>query len=828
MTATRIRTSGFTLIEALLAVAVIGILGGLTFVNITGARNATASSKLDSDVRVINNAIDTYLAAGGAIPANATADQVLALLKTRANAASSAQTLGMTGSFLDRRTRSIWQTSAEAASSAPRAHFLASPQPRFIVASAGGVGIREFAFDEVAASAAPMTEGRTPAIDQATQTAWVWDYTDNAPAVAAAGQTPDRDDSGNPPLPGGTAVNQLLEPVLTPEADAYPLLSYPIDVSIGNPNPGGSSRIYYSIDGGSYMLYITPFPVDPGTQVQAVALTLDPSRYANSEIVSGTYTAVLLQLAIEFNAPSTITYAEAGGVFANLPAQTAASATVNLLSSFPSKYLTNSNGIPNFNILYTTDGSDPLEGGIQGPAFGGTFVSPSISLAVANWGTNTALPLRAVAVSQNPAIFETSPEATANVEISRTPLNSPSVSPSNQVVTFSVTVTMSVPTFGPSNGMIINYTTNDTAPTSGSPPVYNSPFPLSSFSAGEAKTVRAVTMPVPNLANWFDPSPETVRVYTGPSMAGSGIPDGALAGSANLNSTFNGNVTIAYPTNGAVANITYNQNAVINGSLYVPGTPNVAQNSPWIPQWFPTNDHQFANRIYGIVEGMEVSPRVVDLDGPVSPTNYTITFNNNSYITGKIFRRAERYTLTPLNLTNYPVKTSSGSLSLNGPVSEPLNPANVANVTLNTTQVGSVTLLPGTYGNMTANNDTKFVLGDPGGELMVYSFDSLQLNSEADLVIVGPVILNIRNGFQINNGSVLGNEEHPEWLQINVWNGDVSANSGSSIYGRLYVPNHTVSLNNGSVLVGSVSAKVLNLNSAAVVFSLSPANSPGL
>lgn len=73
----------------------------------------------------------------------------------------------------------------------------------------------------------------------------------------------------------------------------------------------------------------------------------------------------------------------------------------------------------------------------------------------------------------------------------------------------------------------------------------------------------------------------------------------------------------------------------------------------------------------------------------------------------------------------------------------------------------------------------------------------------------------------------MGNQSKPEWLQVNVWNGDVNMNSGSSLYGKVYAPNNTISLNAGSVLTGSVSARSLNLNSSGTVFSLAPANSLG-
>jgi prepilin-type N-terminal cleavage/methylation domain-containing protein len=819
------RPWGFTFVEVLVAIAVIGVLGGVAYVNFTGAQEGTGASKLENDVRVLNNAIDSYLAAGGSLTNATTAGAVLDKLKTVATDASAERTLGVTGSFVDPRTTIVLQTAAEGNSAVRRAFFTNSSPPRFYTASAGGVGIKEFAFDEVAAGATAATETRTRTLDQASTDGWVWDYNDRTVAAAPAGLVPTAVDVAGGTTNVGQTIIQLNPPTFSPVEGAYTLADYPLPFRIDDPNDPTISRIYYSLNGSPYVLFNTPFTIDPDTSVSAQSVSLDPSRYSSSTIATANYTLTPLLLTISLTAPVSVTYAQAGGAMLNQPAQTPLSATVALTPAIPAPYLTSSN----FNIRYTLNGSTPSAiNGIVGPAFSDTFESPSIPLGISNFGTNASINIQAMAVTLRPSWFISSGVVQRTVTAQTEPMTAPMVFPTNQVVTASVTVVMSNPLTGPATNMIIRYTTNGTTPSLTNGIVYSGPFSLSSFAVNEQKSVRAVTFPPSGLTNWFTPSPATVRTYTGPSSAGSGIPSGALVASATLNSTFNGNVTIAYPTNGSVADITYNKDAVINGSLYVPGTPRVAQNTPYITNWTPALDAQFANRIYGIVEGQSPSPRVVNLTGPTTPTNYVITFNNNSYITGKIFRRIERYTLTRLNVATFPAKTSSATLNLNGPVGAPLSATNVADVTLNTGTVGSVPLLPGTYGNMTANNNSKFVLGNATNPdvIQTYSFDSLQLNSEADLVIVGRVVLNIRNGFAINNGSVLGNVANPDWLQINVWNGNVAANSGSSIYGRLYVPGHRVDLNNGSVLNGSVSANALQINSSATVFSLSPSISP--
>ena len=803
---------GFTLIEALVVIAVLGLVATVVVPSIQQSPDAAKKAKLEQDIVMVNNAIDAYLAAGGS-QGGLSAEGAVETLKQRVTATVTTEMTGELGPFLDPR---IFTAPSDFGWSA---RFVTGAQPRFVIQNTPDGVVFERGL--------PTAVGGPTA---STKPSWLWSYAEaEAQSVSKPVFEPTAIDTGTTLGVSGSVLVGLVAPSISPASQTFDLSGFPLPVSISNPNPSGSSIVYYRIDEGSWVLWVnSPFNVNPGSTVEAVAVSIDPSRYYNSSADSETYSVTPLQLGVSIDAPASITYAQAGGSMIGQAAQLPPSATISLVGGVPPPYISSAN----FQVRYTSDGSDPRTSptAVVAPNFSGAFPPVSFGLGLSSWGVNNSLTVRAAAVSLRPDWFTGSPVASATVSPQRVSLGPPIVSPTNQIVTFSVTVIMSNPATGPSSGMSVRYTTNNTAPTAANGFTYSSPFSISSFGVNEQKPVRASTVITGSLTNWFNQSAETTRVYTGPAFGGSGLPSGALVGSATLNSTFNGNVTVAYPSNGVVANITYNANAVINGSLYVPGTPRIAQNSPFIPQWTLANDAQFANRIYGIVEGQSPSPRVVDLTGPVTPTNYVITFNNNSYITGKIFRRSERYTLTPLNVATFPVKPSSASLSLSGPVAGPLSASNVANVTLNTTSVGSVTLLPGTYGNMTANNNSKFVLGnaaDPETPV-VYNFDSLTLNSGGDVVIVGRVILNIRNSFALSNGAVFGNVNRPDWLQINVWSSsNINVASGSSVYGRIFAPNNTIAFNNGSTLNGSVSARVLELNSSSVVFSLSPANSPG-
>ncbi|MBE2181747.1 MAG: type II secretion system protein [Chthoniobacterales bacterium] len=848
------RQSGwaFTLVELLVAVAVISVLSTVGYIAVTGVREGTASSKLEQDVAVLNNAIDSYMASGGSMDNVTTASAALAKLKTRATAASAARTLGATGSFVDPRTTLVLQNAAEAGTPVLRAYFTATPTPRFYTATAGPAGIKELALNEAAAAAAPATETREQTLAQNTESGWIWAYEDKAPPEEGAAAVPVATDYQTV-FESGTTVITLDPPVISPAQGSRTILEYPLTLGISNPNPTGSSVIYYSLNGGPYVLFSTPFTIGPGA-VTAVCVSLDKSRYADSAPAAATYGVTPIQLAVGLSAPTSLTYAQAGGSMIGEATQFAPSATVSLLTSgIASQYL---NGLQ---FLHTTDGSDPLSSGTA-VTNSGTSTSVAINLAVSNWGGNGSLNLRAAARAINTSYFISSAVSEATVVASPVVLPTPLISPTNQTVGSSVTVVMTNPaTSGPTGAnLVIRYTTNGVSPTVTNSIVYSAPFAFSSFAANEQKTATASAFPPSNyLTNWFTASATASRTYTGAANTGSGLPAGALVSLAELqnNVVFRGSMTIA--AQATQTNMTFFGNSRIIGNLYVPGTPAVYKDhvasSQWDNQlWSATNDTSFTNYILGkqfdnngnqVIPATEpASPRVINLNGSVNPTNYHILIQDSAKIEGKIFRR-----ITPPSLptvSNPGTKSNNVSRSYHSWTLDPTNPGRYSTTVDPTVNSGvtlttnaSLKLLPGNYGTVSASNNGRLVLGDAANPdtVQYYSFESLQVNGGAGIEVVGKVVVTIKYGstMRVDNNGFFGNSAHPEWLQLNVYSTAAASASTQHVliastgafYGQINAPKGLVTIQENTIFNGSVTAYKLQMTGSAGVninFSLSP------
>jgi hypothetical protein len=66
---------------------------------------------------------------------------------------------------------------------------------------------------------------------------------------------------------------------------------------------------------------------------------------------------------------------------------------------------------------------------------------------------------------------------------------------------------------------------------------------------------------------------------------------------------------------------------------------------------------------------------------------------------------------------------------------------------------------------------------------------------------------------------VLGNSDHPEWLNLTIYSGNFNINSTASAYAMVTAPTSTVTLNNG-IFRGGVIANSLTINGNGVAMTL--------
>lgn len=839
------KSAGFSLVEILVALAVIGILTGIGVVTLTGTKEDIRKQKLDQDVLVVNNAIDAFLAAGGDA-GQLTAANVITALKQRVATAGPGDIVGPQGPFLEltvitNATDFDWG-----------AVFTTSPSPRFYVAqSTAGV-----VFNHGPAAAVGGVAER----EDAARPEWVWAYANATPPSLPEAFVPTAIDSA--PIPWTNApVTTLQPPVFSPEGLTANLWDYPQLVSIANPNPAGSSRVYYRANTGGYILHDgTPLNVGPGTVLTAVAVSLDPSRYYNSVEVSETYEVIPFQLGITISAPSSITYAQAGGLMVGQAQQSPATAVLNLqnVNQIPAPYLTSGN----FNVRYTLDGSDPLTSPTAtiGPAFQGYYSPIAISLGLPTWGTNNEIHVRAAAVSAKAEWFTSSSVEDAEVSATSVTLDPPDITPPDRIVSPSVEVTMAQPSTGPV-GMAIRYTTDDTLPTWGNGTLYTASFLLSAFGANEERFVQAVTFPGSTenfMTHWFQPSSAVRRTYTGAAGFGTSLPAGVLVGSASVGNSgvLRGSVVVARDS--VMSNLPLTGSALVKGNLYLPGTPTIyVGNTSANNSWTPARDGRsswpaFSQFILGLeyggdgkivtpgTPGWTPAPRVIDLDGDPNPTNYHVLIANSAKVEGKIYRRADSPSLPTFPAP--PPKANSATVNYGWGTVATVNPAPPTNSPAGfTAQSNSeITAQSGNYGKVKVQNEAKLILGDAGNpeNVQYYTFESLEVIGTASLEVVGKVVITINysagnKAFTTANSAIVGNSAHPEYLQINVYSSaDANANTihvntsgAGSFYGQINAPKGQVKIGNSGSFRGSVTGFYMDMSGASgadIEFNLSP------
>ena len=801
---------GFSLVEILVVIGVIGILASVTIPLVIGVPDAAKKEKLEQDVVIVNNAIDAYLAAGGDA-AQLASGNILAALKSRVYGGMPAEMMGPQGPFLD---LSVITNATDFAWSA---NFTADPRPRFFVAqnTAGVV------FGKGPAMAVGGVAERS---DEARPT-WLWGYAEATPPPEREAFVPLAVDTGssstNVPLVGIT----LGPPLVTPTSTTTNLWCFPLQISMTNTNPAGSSRIYYKVGSGNYTLHDgAPFNVDPGATLFAVTVSLDPSRYYNSTEVTNAYGVIPLPLAVRIVSPATVTYAQAGGLIQGVSQLTPTQGIIRLedatalVNGQPDNLLVSETGndkyIPptylrdaNFTVRYTTDGTDPSASGtaLTGPAFNGFFSPVTVNLGLAAWGTNSTLAIRAVAISGNTNFFTSSPGVSNSVSVAPTGL-SLNVLPLNPIglpVQVQVNESGAVPV-----GLRKFYTTDGSAPLTattagavrGAAVLYSAAVPSTSLPTTSYTFTAQATGPA-GFERWFSSQPVT-RNYNrvtalNPDFVGANISGG------DVNGSFRGSIFVSAPANLGIFNA---GGQIVNGNLYVPGLPAIETpgsgnssktvvargaafvDSPGlIPRTLIAGRELSAD---GVLADPQLDLRqIVDLSGSGALTNYTVKLTKNSFIEGKIYRNVDVPPPPPV----------------------PNLPTGLTPVTNNFSGVPATNLVAGIYSNrITMNSDDSVIrLGVAGSALPATYIFHGNTFSKGRIEIVGPVEIYFSSGFT-NSGVVFGGTNLIGQLRINVLGGNVDLKTGGAVYGSVWATND-ISVGNGGILFGNIFAATLNV-----------------
>ncbi|MGB3118895.1 MAG: type II secretion system protein, partial [Verrucomicrobiales bacterium] len=111
---------GFTLMELLAAIAIVGVLSTAAVIMLGRTHVQTLQGKLESDVASLNRAVAVYVGFGGDLTAVEEPAEVLRRLKTRQSAVEAKSATGLTGQFLDSRWEADLMSEEEASSDRPR------------------------------------------------------------------------------------------------------------------------------------------------------------------------------------------------------------------------------------------------------------------------------------------------------------------------------------------------------------------------------------------------------------------------------------------------------------------------------------------------------------------------------------------------------------------------------------------------------------------------------------------------------------------------------------------------------------------------------------
>ncbi|MEM7384887.1 MAG: type II secretion system protein, partial [Verrucomicrobiota bacterium] len=285
------RQCGFSMIEMLAAVGVIGILAGMAVTLGSGVNTGVEDVKLRQDVATLNSAVRAYLADGGDLT-GMDVGQIVVELRKEADDSVKSKIAGYRGSYVDQRLIATIMTTEEAEGDMPRAVWDASTE-RFVV-DTEGVGISELTLTGPNGDESMFdTERSSTMAFASTANGWIWDFDD--PIVINARKTPDMQtvydipEFVTPPTP--PEVNKLDPPLFSIESgqfldEDFDTMALELLAPAGNP---AEAVIMFSVNGSAYSEYEEALPVSGNDQISAYADMPGSDVYYRSSVKTELY-----------------------------------------------------------------------------------------------------------------------------------------------------------------------------------------------------------------------------------------------------------------------------------------------------------------------------------------------------------------------------------------------------------------------------------------------------------------------------------------------------------------------------------------------------------
>ncbi len=317
--------NGFSLVELLMTIAVIGVMAGVTVTLLSGNPGAVKATKLESDVATLNQMVALYITDGGDLAGLTSPQAVLDKMKRVRPSAEWQQHTGATsGRVVDVRLRARTTTSRPA-NETLRAVWNRTKLRFETTEAATGTAVSEFLLDESLAATDFGTEARRSSVTKYNSAAsgWVWNSAIKDPTgsylnpstTSEQGLTQPFNPSESAPTSGppsggggggsgggsggggggggGTPAQTLPAPTITLGGGTYAFASFPSSVTISRNGALPSvSKLMIRINGaGGFVEFAggAYSPVTPSMKIEAYNLTTDVSLWTNSGINTQTY-----------------------------------------------------------------------------------------------------------------------------------------------------------------------------------------------------------------------------------------------------------------------------------------------------------------------------------------------------------------------------------------------------------------------------------------------------------------------------------------------------------------------------------------------------------